>query len=49
MKLLGDVGHVENHFGPFQDDVNVGARIVHGLRKMYLELWNHLGHTRWNS
>jgi hypothetical protein len=24
--LLGDVGHVESHFGPFGDSVSVGAR-----------------------
>jgi hypothetical protein len=24
MKLLGDVGHVETHFGPFGDSVTVG-------------------------
>ena len=26
MKLLGDVGHVQSHFFPFGDRVNVGAR-----------------------
>jgi hypothetical protein len=26
MKLLGDVGHVESHFGLFRDSVSVGAR-----------------------
>jgi hypothetical protein len=26
MELLGDVGHVESHFGPFGDSVSVGAR-----------------------
>jgi hypothetical protein len=26
MKLLGDVGLVETHFGPFGDSVSVGAR-----------------------
>ena len=26
MELLGDVGHVESHFFPFGDSVNVGAR-----------------------
>ena len=25
-ELLGDVGHVESHFFPFGDNVNVGAR-----------------------
>jgi hypothetical protein len=26
MELLGDVGRVEFHFGPFRDSVCVGAR-----------------------
>jgi hypothetical protein len=26
MELLGDVGLAEPHFGPFADDVSVGAR-----------------------
>jgi hypothetical protein len=26
MKLLGDVGHMESHFGMFGDSVNVVAR-----------------------
>jgi hypothetical protein len=26
MELLGDVGHVEYHFGPFEDSVSVGSR-----------------------
>ena len=26
MELLGDVGHVESHFFPFGDSVNVGAK-----------------------
>jgi hypothetical protein len=26
MELLGDVGHVESHFGLFGDSVSVGAR-----------------------
>jgi hypothetical protein len=25
MELLGDVGHVESHFGPFGDSVSVGV------------------------
>ena len=25
MELLGDVGHVESHFFPFEDSVSVGA------------------------
>jgi class 3 adenylate cyclase len=31
MELLGDVGHVESHFGLFGDSVNVTARLVRGL------------------
>jgi hypothetical protein len=45
MKLLGDVGHVESRFGPFGDGVSVGARLVHGLRKMYHRLRNRFGRT----
>jgi hypothetical protein len=26
MELLGDMGHVESHFGPSGDSVSVGAR-----------------------
>jgi hypothetical protein len=26
MELLGDVGHLESHFGLFGDSVSVGAR-----------------------
>jgi hypothetical protein len=26
MVLLGDVGQVEAHFGPFRDSVNIGTR-----------------------
>ena len=33
MKLLGDTGHVESHFGSFGDGVSVGAGLVHGLRQ----------------
>jgi hypothetical protein len=49
MELLGDVGHVESCFGPFQDSVSVGARKVHGLRQTYHRLRNHLGRTPWYS
>jgi hypothetical protein len=28
IKLLGDVGHLESHFGPFRDGVGVVARQV---------------------
>jgi hypothetical protein len=33
MELLGDVGHVESHFGSFGDSFSVGAKKVHGLRQ----------------
>jgi hypothetical protein len=26
MELLGDVGHVESHLGPFGDSVSIGSR-----------------------
>jgi hypothetical protein len=35
VELLGDMDHVESHFGPFGDSVNVSARLVQGLRQMY--------------
>ena len=31
MVLLGDMGQVEDRFGPFGDSVNVGAKLGHGL------------------
>jgi hypothetical protein len=31
MELLGDLGHVESHFGLFADSANLNARLVHGL------------------
>jgi hypothetical protein len=33
MELLGDVGHVESHFGLFEDSVSVGARQLQGCGK----------------
>jgi hypothetical protein len=35
MELIGDVGHVESRFSPSRDSVNVGERLVHGLRQTY--------------
>jgi hypothetical protein len=32
MELLGDVGHVESHFGLFGIGVIVSVRYVYGLR-----------------
>jgi hypothetical protein len=49
MELLGDVGHVESHFGLFRDGVSVGARKVHGLCRTYHRLHNRFGRTRWYS
>ena len=49
MQLLGDMGHVESHFGPFGDGVSVGARYVHDLRQTYHRLQNRFGRTRWYS
>ena len=49
MVLRGDEAQLEAHFGPFGDSANLDARSVHGLRRMYHRLGNHLGRTRWNS
>jgi hypothetical protein len=49
IKFLGDVGHVESHFGPFSDSVDLDARYVHGLRRTYHRLTNCFGSTGWNS
>jgi hypothetical protein len=32
MDLLGGVGQMKAHFGPFGGSVNIDARLVHGLR-----------------
>jgi hypothetical protein len=45
MKLLGDMSHVESHFGPFRDGVSVGARYGHCLHQTYHRLRNHFGRT----
>jgi hypothetical protein len=47
MELLGDMGHVESHFGLYGDSVSVGARYWHGLLQTYQRLRNHFGRTRW--
>jgi hypothetical protein len=49
MELLGDVGHVESHFGPLRDSVSVYARKVDGLHQTYHRLRNRFGHTEWYS
>jgi hypothetical protein len=38
IELLGDMGRVESHFGPFGDSVSANARYVHGLRQTYHRL-----------
>jgi hypothetical protein len=45
MVILGDVGQVEACFDPFGESVNLSARWVHGLRRMYHGHGNHFGHT----
>jgi hypothetical protein len=47
MVLVGDVGQVEACFSLFRDSVNLGARRVDGLCRMYHEHGNHFGHTQW--
>jgi hypothetical protein len=49
MELLGDMGQVESHFGPFRDGVSLGARLVHGLRQTYHRVRNHFGRIQWYS
>jgi hypothetical protein len=44
MEHLGDVGLVETRFGPFGDNVSVGARKVHSLHQTYHRYINHFGH-----
>jgi len=46
LELLGDVSQVEACFGLFGHCVNLDTRYVHGLRRAYHRLGNHLGHTR---
>jgi hypothetical protein len=47
MVLLGDVGQMEAHFGPFGDSVNPHTRLGHNLRRTCRRLRNHFGHTQW--
>jgi hypothetical protein len=47
MVLLGDIGQLEAHFGPFGDRIKLYARYVHGLRRMYNRRGNLFRHTRW--
>jgi hypothetical protein len=52
MELLGDVGHVKSHFGPFgycvsvgtfRDSANLDTRQMHNLCIMFHRLKNHFG------
>jgi hypothetical protein len=45
MELLCDVGQEEAHFCLFGDCVNLVARYVLGLRRMYHRLVNHFAHS----
>jgi hypothetical protein len=47
MDLLGDVGPMEGHFGPFRDSVSLHTRLVHSLHRTCNRLENRFGHTRW--
>jgi hypothetical protein len=49
MELLGDMGLVKSHFGPFGDGVSVDASYMHGLRQTYHRLSSRFGITRWYS
>jgi hypothetical protein len=49
MELLGDVGQVDAHFGLFGDSVNLGTKLVQGLRRTYHRLGNHFGRKQWYS
>ena len=49
MILLYDVGQVEGCFGPFGDSVNLNARKVLGLHRMYHRHGNHFRLIRWYS
>ena len=49
MELLGDVGHVNSHFGLFGDIVGVDAIYLQALRRTYHRHGNRFGRTQWNS
>jgi hypothetical protein len=39
MELLGDMGHVESHFGPFGDGVRVVVHILHETYQLAQKLF----------
>jgi hypothetical protein len=45
MELLGDMSQMEACFGLYGDSVNLGARSVHGLRRIYHGHANRFGCT----
>jgi hypothetical protein len=45
MELLGDVGHVKSHFGPF----GVSVSAVYDRSMVFTKHRNQFGHTRWFS
>jgi hypothetical protein len=47
MVLLGDISQVEARFELFGDSINLNARQVHGLCRMYHRHQNLLRHTQW--
>ena len=46
MVLLANDGQEEARFDPFGDIINLVARLVHGLHRMYHVRENHFGHTQ---
>jgi hypothetical protein len=49
MVLLGDVVQLEARFSLFRDSVNLSAKWVQGLHRMYHGHGNHFEHARWYS
>ena len=47
--LLADGGQEEARFDPFGDSINLVARLVHDLPRMYHVHGNRFGHTEWYS
>jgi hypothetical protein len=46
MDLLGDIGHVESRFNPFEDSGSVSARLEDSLRQTYYGHRNRFGRTQ---
>jgi hypothetical protein len=49
MKLLGDLGHVESCFGPFETVLGSVQDRSTVVAKMYNRLINRFAHIRWYS